>query len=104
MPEFKQHGNALLGSLFIFSSMTVCLQFLATRTLTFFMYYSDFIPYEYEQEIGKNSHLLRENSNVPLKKKTCIPSFKSKISVVYFQRTIYFTVIWIASEAEKILQ
>ena len=28
--------------------------------------------------------------------------FKSKISFVYFQWTIYFSVIWIASEAEKI--
>lgn len=103
MPESKQHGNTLLGSLFIFSSTTVCLQFLAMWTLTFFLYYSDFIPYEYEQEIGKN-YLLRQNSNVPLKKKACILSFKSKISLVYFQRTIYFTVIWIASEAEKIPQ
>lgn len=70
MPEFKQHGNTLLGSLFIFLSMTLSLQFLATWILAFFMYYSDFIPYEYEQEIGKTSHLLRQNSSVPLKKKT----------------------------------
>lgn len=68
MPDFKQHGNILLGSLLIFLSMTLGLQFLATWILAFFMYYSDFIPYEYEQEIGKTSHLLRQNSSVPLKK------------------------------------
>ena len=53
MPDFK-HGNTLLVSLFILSSKTVFLQFLATWTLAFFMYYSDFIPYEYEQGLGKN--------------------------------------------------
>lgn len=68
MPDFKQHGNILLGSLLIFLSMTLGLKFLATWILAFFMYYSDFIPYEYEQEIGKTSHLLRQNSSVPLKK------------------------------------
>lgn len=50
--------------------MTLGWQFLATWILAFFMYYSDFIPYEYEQEIGKTSHLLRQNSSVLLKKKT----------------------------------
>lgn len=70
MPAFKQHGNILLRSLFIFLSMTLGWQFLATWILAFFMYYSDFIPYEYEQEIGKTSHLLRQNSSVLLKKKT----------------------------------
>lgn len=63
---FKQNGITLLGFLFIFSSITVCLQILATWTLTFYKYYSNFIPFEYEHGIGKNSHLSRQNSRVSL--------------------------------------